>query len=156
MNRAKHVFVSYIAVPPEKVWDALVDAETTKHYWGHRNESDWKPGSPWQMRRLDETNTVNIEGKVIEASQPKRLVISWANPGESEIPGKASRVAFDLDPYIGGNTKFVVTHDDLEPGSSAERGVISGWPLILSSLKSFVETGKTLPLLTAKERAATS
>ena len=146
MNKARHVYVTYIAVQPEKVWDALIDGEMTKQYWGHRNASDWKAGSHWEHQRSDGSNTVDIAGTVIETSRPRRLVITWTSPKEAGNPEKLSRVTFDLEPHTGGNTKLTVTHDELESGSEMERGITRGWPIVLSNLKSFLESGKTMPL----------
>jgi uncharacterized protein YndB with AHSA1/START domain len=82
-------------------------------------------------------------GEVIEHAPPRRLVISWAWPREADDRAKRTRVAFDLE-RIDAMVKLTVTHDELEPGSDMERGITEGWPRVLSSLKSFLETGKAL------------
>lgn len=61
------------------------------------------------------------------------------------MPAKVSRVAFTIDDHKDGVTRLTVTHSDLEPGSQMERGITEGWPLVLSSLKSFLETGQAVP-----------
>ncbi len=146
MSKSKFVYVTYIAVAPEKVWNALIDEEATKKYWGRSNVSDWKPGSKWEHRSLEDSETANIVGKVIASAPPSRLVISWAFPSEIEKPNAISRVTFDIEPHEGGNTRLTVTHDDLEPGSDMERGITGGWPRVLSNLKTFLETGRVMPI----------
>jgi uncharacterized protein YndB with AHSA1/START domain len=146
MNKSRFVYVTYIAAAPEKVWHALLEGEATKQYWGHLNVSDWKVGSAWKHQRTDGTNKVDLVGKVLESSAPRRLVISWALPSEAENPEKVSRVTFDIESYKAKHAKLTVTHDELEPGSGMERDISGGWPLVLSNLKSFLETGKAMPL----------
>jgi uncharacterized protein YndB with AHSA1/START domain len=146
MNEARFVYATYIAASPEKVWNALVDGEMTRQYWGHFNVSDWKVGSTWKHQRSDGTNKIDLAGKVLESVPPRRLVITWAFPGEVEVPEKVSRVTFDIEPYKGEHVRLTLVHDELEPGSEMERGITSGWPLVLSNLKSFLETGEAMPL----------
>ncbi len=145
MNKAKFVYVTYIRSTPEKVWDALINPEVTRLYWERHNASDWNPGSAWEMRRFDAAKTVDIVGKVIENSPPKKLVISWASPQNLNEPNKISRVAFDIG-MSGEEVKLTVTHDELEPDSDMLRGISGGWPLVLSSLKSLLETGKAIEI----------
>lgn len=146
MNRAKFVYVIYIAARPQAVWNALIDGEATRRYWAHLNVSDWKVGSTWEHRRVDGTDQVDLVGTVLESVPPRRLVITWAFPGENADPEKRSRVAFDVELHAGENTRLTLTHDDLEAGSEMERGISSGWPLVLSNLKSLLEGDKTMPL----------
>ena len=138
--KTKFVYVTYIASTPEKVFQAITEPAVTRQYWGMENVSDWKPGSPW---RHTDGKTVRMVGEVIEHAPPRRLVISWAWPKEADDRAKRTRVAFDLE-RIDAMVKLTVTHDELEPGSDMERGITEGWPRVLSSLKSFLETGKAL------------
>jgi uncharacterized protein YndB with AHSA1/START domain len=140
MAKTKFVYVTYIASTPEKVFQAITEPAVTRQYWGMENVSDWKPGSPW---RHTDGKTVRMVGEVIEHAPPRRLVISWAWPREADDRAKRTRVAFDLE-RIDAMVKLTVTHDELEPGSDMERGITEGWPRVLSSLKSFLETGKAL------------
>jgi uncharacterized protein YndB with AHSA1/START domain len=140
MTKTKFVYVTYIASTPEKVFQAITEPAVTRQYWGMENVSDWKTGSPW--RHID-GKTVRMVGEVIEHAPPRRLVISWAWPQEASDRTKRTRVAFDLE-RIDAMVKLTVTHDELEPGSDMERGITEGWPRVLSSLKSFLETGKAL------------
>jgi uncharacterized protein YndB with AHSA1/START domain len=145
MDKPKFVYVSYIATTPEKLWSALVDGEVTQQYWGrHRNVSDWKAGSAWQHQDYDEAKTVDIVGKVVESVPPRRLVLTWAYPADAANPKKYSRVTFEIEP-LGDSVRLRVTHDELELGSEMERRIAVGWPVVLSSLKSLLETGRPLP-----------
>jgi uncharacterized protein YndB with AHSA1/START domain len=145
MTKASFVYVTYIRSTPRKVWDALTDSELTKQYWVHSNISDWAVGSPWQHKRVSD-GLVQIVGKVIETAPPKRLVVSWSEPADADKPGKVSRVEYDIEPYKDDSVKLTVSHTELEPGSGMERGISHGWPLVLSALKSFLETGKPISL----------
>lgn len=134
------VYVTYIASTPEKVFEAITRPDIARRYWGHENVSDWKPGSPWQHVRANEERTVELVGKVVEVSRPTRLVITWAAASKATDPASHSRVTFEIEEYEG-MVKLTVTHDELEAGSGMEKGISKGWPLVLSSLKSFLETG---------------
>lgn len=134
------VYVTYIRSTAEKVFEAIMRPEVARRWWGHENVSDWQPGSDWQHVRANEQRTVNILGKVVEASPPTRLVISWTSPSRADDPASYSRVSFDVVPY-DGMVKLTVTHDQLEAGSAMASGVQRGWPIVLSSLKSLLETG---------------
>jgi uncharacterized protein YndB with AHSA1/START domain len=143
MARATFVYVIYIATRPETVWKALLDGEFTRQYWGHENVSDWKPGSAWEHRRDDAARTVVMLGEVLESSPPRRLVMTWADPrhrGQRELH---SRVTFEIEP-VAEMVRLTVTHDELEPGSEMQRKISQGWPRVLSSLKSLLETGRPL------------
>jgi uncharacterized protein YndB with AHSA1/START domain len=144
MAKATYVYVIYIAARAEAVWRALLDGEFTRQYWGHENVSDWKPGSAWEHRRDDAERTVQLVGEVIEAQPPRRLVLTWAEPRDRERKSAHSRVTFELEP-IAEMVRLTVTHDELEAGSEMHRGISDGWPRVLSSLKSLLETGRALP-----------
>lgn len=143
MNKEKtsFVYVTYIRSTAEKVFEAIMKPEITRRYWGHENQSDWKTGSEWRHVRDNDEKKVNIVGKVIEVLPPKRLVISWANPAQAGDPGAYSRVTFDVENYEG-MVRLTVTHDELEAGSGMDKGIRQGWPVVLSSLKSLLETGE--------------
>jgi len=141
MTRTEFVYVTYIAATQQRIWDAIVRPEFTRQYWGHENLSDWKPGSRWEHRPA-EGGPAKLVGQVIESLPPRRLVITWADP--SDTGADPSRVTFELEP-IEDMVKLTVTHDRLVPGSDMQRGIENGWPRVLSSLKSFLETGKPLP-----------
>jgi uncharacterized protein YndB with AHSA1/START domain len=143
MGKSSFVYVIYIASTPEVVWKALLDGEFTRQYWGHDNVSDWKPGSSWEHRDAAGGN-IRLIGEVLESRPPHRLVITWVEPKDKANRDRHSRVAFDVEP-VGGMVRLTVTHDELEAGSKMDTSIRSGWPRVLSSLKSLLETGKPLP-----------
>ncbi|HEV7284140.1 MAG TPA: SRPBCC domain-containing protein, partial [Kaistia sp.] len=96
--------------------------------------------------------TVQLIGKVVEVTPPSRLVITWANASQTADPESHSRVTFDIAEY-DDMVRLTVTHDELEAGSGMEQGITKGWPLVLSSLKSYLETGRAIDVF-AKPKAA--
>jgi len=139
VNKPDLVYVTYIATTPEKLWQALTQGELTRQYWGGEQISDWKPGSRWEHRRNGAECKLAIVGEVIESVPPRRLVLSWADPQDRERQEGHSRVTFEVEP-VKGQLKLTVTHERLEP--EMLRNVRGGWPLVLSNLKSFLETGR--------------
>ena len=143
MGKSTFVYVIYIASQPQAVWNGLLDGQFTRQYWDHDNVSDWKAGSAWEHRRTDAARTVDILGEVIEAKAPHHLVISWAQPSDKARKDRYSRVTFDIEP-VADMVRLTVTHDELEAGSEMQRKITEGWPRVLSSLKSLLETGRPL------------
>ncbi len=127
------------------MFDAITKPDIARRYWGHENVSDWKPGSKWEHIRDNEERTVEIVGEVAEVSPPTRLVITWANASQASDPASYSRVTFEIEEYEN-MVRLTVTHDELEAGSGMAAGISKGWPLVLSSLKSFLETGSGIDL----------
>jgi uncharacterized protein YndB with AHSA1/START domain len=145
MSKPSFIYVTYIESTPEKVWQALTDPAFTRRYWvNHRNASDWQVGSSWRHEDFDDANLVDIAGHVVESAPPHRLVLTWSTPDDVDKPDKVSRVIFDIEPY-GHAVRLTVTHADLEPDSAMLSGISRGWPLVLSSLKTLLETGEPLP-----------
>ena len=140
------VYVTYIQSTREKVFEAITLPELARRYWGHENVSDCKVGSQWQHVRDNDEHTVELVGEVIETNPPSRLVITWANASRADNPDAYSRVTFDIEDY-NDMVKLTVSHDELEAGSSMFSGISKGWPAVLSSLKSFLETGKGLNII---------
>lgn len=142
-DKPTFVYVTYIRSTPEKVWDALTDAELTAAYWGHSNVSDWQRGSRWEHVRTDGSGIADVVGKVVESERPTRLVTTWAAPEDEEREDVHSRVTFDIRPHED-IVRLTVTHEDLrDEGEFAD--VSGGWPAVLSNLKSLLETGSPLP-----------
>jgi uncharacterized protein YndB with AHSA1/START domain len=140
-DKTSFVYVTYIRSTPQKVFDAITQPEIARRYWGHENVSDWQPGSDWQHVRANDQRTVELVGKVVEVSPPTRLVITWANASQAGEPSAYSRVSFDIVPYEA-MVRLTVTHDELEAGGGMAKGIQQGWPVVLSSLKSLLETGQ--------------
>ncbi|SNX56283.1 ArsR family transcriptional regulator [Streptomyces sp. TLI_55] len=142
-DKPTFVYVTYIRSTPEKVWDALTDADLTAAYWGHSNVSDWQQGSRWEHVRTDGSGIADVVGTVVESDRPRRLVTSWAAPEDEGQDDKYSRVTFDIQSH-GEIVRLTVIHEDL-PDEGALGDVSLGWPAVLSNLKSLLETGSPLP-----------
>ncbi|MBB5958694.1 uncharacterized protein YndB with AHSA1/START domain/DNA-binding transcriptional ArsR family regulator [Saccharothrix tamanrassetensis] len=140
--KPEFVYVTYIRSTPEKVWEALTDADLTAAYWGHHNVSDWQVGSPWVHRRADGSGIDDVVGEVLESDPPRRLVTTWREPEGGQA---TSTVTFLVQPY-GEIVRLTVTHENLV--DEAERAqAAAGWAAVLSNLKSLLETGQVLPSL---------
>jgi uncharacterized protein YndB with AHSA1/START domain/DNA-binding transcriptional ArsR family regulator len=140
-DRPTFVYVTYIAATPERVWEALTDAELTADYSGHRNESDWQPGSTWEHVRTDGSGIADVVGTVLEARAPERLVMTF--PGSDQQAGAPSRVTFTVERHQD-IVRLTVTHEDI-PTESDREAASAGWPAVLANLKSLLETGRVLP-----------
>ena len=139
MERPKLVYTTYIRSTPKETWEAIINPEFTRQYWaGMANVSDWKKGSKWE--HLNPEKEVWIAGEVVECSPPRRLVLTWADPDDIN---DRSRVTFEIE-AIEDQVCLTVTHDEFKDGSKMSENVSKGWPRVLSSLKSFLETGKGL------------
>lgn len=141
----KFVYVTYIRSTPEKIWQALTDPEFTKQIWVETwQECDWKVGSSWKLMIPD--GRVGDSGEVLEIEPNRRLVLSWRNEFILELRDEGySRMTWELEPMGEGDTvKLTLTHAMDKTGSKLIAGVSSGWPGILSSLKSLLETGTPL------------
>jgi uncharacterized protein YndB with AHSA1/START domain len=122
----------------------LINPDMTRDYWGrHRNTSDWRPGSRWQHEDYDDPAKVAVAGTVIESARPHRLVLRWARPENAGDPEKVSRVTFTVEAQFG-STRLTVIHSDLD--AEMLRAISAGWPAVLSSLKTMLETGESLPM----------
>ena len=142
-DKPTFVYVTYIESTPEKVWEALTDADLTAAYWGHRNVSDWRTGSRWEHVRVDGSGIADVAGTVVVSERPTRLVTTWAAPDQEDQQDRHSQVTFDIQPHAD-IVRLTVTHEDLN--DEAERSdVATGWPAVLSNLKSLLEAGSALP-----------
>jgi uncharacterized protein YndB with AHSA1/START domain len=136
------VFEIYIKTTPERLWEAITDPEMrSKYQFGSRLSSDWTPGSRFEMRSGDGTFALG-EGENLEVDPPRRLVQSmvalWSEDVKSE---GTSRVTWEIEP-VGDSCRLTVTHDQLREGANEE--LYGGWPMILSGLKTLLETGERL------------
>src|SRR5215470_7706433 len=140
----RFVYVTYIRTTPAKLWDALLKPEFTRAYWyGAWQDCDWKKGSSWKLMFPD--GRVADSGEVVEIEKPKRLVLKWRNEWRPELRAEGhSRCVIELEPADEA-VKLTITHEIDRSGSKLIEAVSGGWPKILSSLKSLLETGKPLP-----------
>ena len=141
MTNPEFIYTIYIRTTPEKLWTAITKPEFTRQFWGgYENVSDWQKGSKWQHLADDEERTVMLVGEVVESIPPKRLVLTWTNPADIT---DSSCVTFEIEP-IEDMVRLNVIHGDFKAGSIMAGKVSQGWPRVLSSMKSFLETGKAL------------
>jgi uncharacterized protein YndB with AHSA1/START domain len=136
------VFEIYIKTTPERLWAAITDpVQRSKYNFGASVKSDWKPGSRYEMSARDGTFALG-EGENLEVDPPRRLVQSmlalWGDDVKSE---GTSRVTWEIEP-VGDSCRLTVTHDQLREDANNE--LYGGWPMILSGLKTWLETGKLL------------
>jgi uncharacterized protein YndB with AHSA1/START domain len=126
------------------VWDALTNSEFSKRYWfGTEVRSDWKVGSPFALVTDGKTTDT---GTILEADRPRRLSYTFKHElHEIMREEPATKVAFTIEPY-GNLVKLTVTHEGFVEGSKLVGAISTGWPAILSGLKSMLETGKPLAI----------
>jgi uncharacterized protein YndB with AHSA1/START domain len=139
----KFLYVTYIRTTPEKLWDALTKPEFMRAYWfGVSADCSWEAGSSWRLIFPD--GRVADTGEVVEIDRPRRLVLKWRNEFKPELKAEGySRATFELEPS-GDTVKLTVSHEMERKGSKFIEAVSTGWPSVLSSLKSLLETGKAL------------
>jgi uncharacterized protein YndB with AHSA1/START domain len=144
MPKPEFTYVSYIETTPEKLWEALTSSEFTKRYWWDTSVvSDWKVGSSFALVLNGRTTDV---GEVIEFDRPRRLCYTFHHIlNEAAKKERPSRVTFVLEP-AGKLVKLTLTHEDFAEDSVVLSGISSGWPAILSSLKSLLESGTALEI----------
>lgn len=140
----RFIYVTYIRTTPEKLFEALTKPEFTRQYWfGITAESDWHVGAEWKLRFAD--GRIADTGEVLEYDPPRRLVLKWRNEFMPELKAEGySRCVMELEPS-GDMVKLTITHAIDRENSEFIQKVSGGWPKILSSLKSLLETGKPLP-----------
>ncbi|MCX4587216.1 metalloregulator ArsR/SmtB family transcription factor [Streptomyces sp. NBC_01481] len=136
------VFEIYIRTTPERLWEAITDPEIrSKYNFGMRVTSDWQPGGRIEMSSPKADGLLG-EGEILEIDPPRKLVQSmvalWSDEAKAE---GTSRVTWDIEP-VGDSCRLTVTHDQLREGANEE--LYGGWPMILSGLKTWLETGELL------------
>ena len=136
------VFEIYIRTTPERLWQAITDPDVrTRYQFGARVESDWTSGSSYVVAH-DKASRPLIEGENLEVDRPHRLVQSFRAVWDDDIAAEGtSRVTWQIDP-VGDSCRLTVTHDQLR--DDADPHLYGGWPMILSGLKTWLETGQEL------------
>lgn len=161
MQRPEFVYTTYIKTTPERLWQALTDPAFTSRYWGATFKTDWKQGAPmtWEYKGV---SVADPEQVVLESDPYRRLAYTWqtVTPEFARVVGfsdeyfarvageRRSKVSFDIEPH-GEVVRLTVIHDDFDPDSATLESVSSGWPMILASLKTLLETGEALSETTA-------
>jgi uncharacterized protein YndB with AHSA1/START domain len=143
MAKSEFVYVTYIRTTPEKLWQALTEPEFTRKFWVETvQECEWKPGASWKLMTPD--GRVADSGEVIEIDPPRRLVLTWLNHLFPEVTEEGfSRMTYELE-QKGENVKLTLTHTIDKSESELIKKVSNGWPQILASVKSLLETGEPL------------
>jgi uncharacterized protein YndB with AHSA1/START domain len=155
MSKPVFVYVSYIASTPDKVFKALTDTEATGKFWfGNAARSEWKVGSPVTFHR---EGKLILKGEVLEYDPPRRLSYTFKPMHDELYSGEQpSHVVFELEKQKD-QVKLTVTHDDFAEDSKVFGSISNGWPLVLSSLKSYLEANRVLHApWYEKEKAAAS
>ncbi|MDG3004609.1 SRPBCC family protein [Paludisphaera mucosa] len=145
MAESRFVYVTYIRTTPEKLWQALREPEFTRKYWAETwQESEWKPDASWRIMLPD--GRVADSGEVVAIEPGRRLVLTWRNEFKPELHEEGySRLTYELE-QVGDAVKLTLIHE-IDRDDSKLIGVTStGWPAILASLKSLLETGEPLEM----------
>jgi uncharacterized protein YndB with AHSA1/START domain len=141
-ERMEKVFEIYIKTTPERLWEAITDPEMrSKYSFGVRVNSDWKPGSRYESSHPAGADIA--EGENLEVDPPRRLVQSFRALWSEDVKREGtSRVTWEIEPIGDDSCRLTVTHDELREGANNE--LYGGWPMILSGLKTLLETGELL------------
>jgi uncharacterized protein YndB with AHSA1/START domain len=136
------VFEIYIKTTPERLWEAITDPEMrSKYSFGMRVRSGWTPGSRYEASHPKAPGLL-AEGENLEVNPPRRLVQSFRALWSEDVKREGtSRVTWEIEP-VGDSCRLTVTHDELREDANAE--LYGGWPMILSGLKTLLETGERL------------
>jgi uncharacterized protein YndB with AHSA1/START domain len=147
MTAERFVYSIYIRTTPEKLWEALTQPEFTRRYWCETwQESTWQKGSPWKL--MIPGDRVGDSGIIVEIDPPRRLVVTWQNQFIPEMKAEGdSQCTFELEQQ-GDMVKLTIVHAIDVPGSKLIESVSRGWPSLMSSLKSLLETGEPLAATT--------
>jgi uncharacterized protein YndB with AHSA1/START domain len=136
------VFEIYIKTTPERLWEAITDSEMRRKYnFGVGVESDWTPGSSYKGVHPAVPDGI-LKGENLEVDPPRRLVQTFTALWSDEVQSEgASRVTWEIE-QVADSCRLSVTHDQLREGANDE--LFGGWPMILSGLKTLLETGELL------------
>jgi uncharacterized protein YndB with AHSA1/START domain/DNA-binding transcriptional ArsR family regulator len=142
-NPMEKVFEIFIKTTPERLWEAITDPDIrSKYNFGARVTSDWTPGSRYEMSAGDGAFVLG-EGENVEVDPPRRLVQNatflWSDDVKAE---GTSRVTWEIESIGDDSCRLTVTHDQMRDGANDE--IYGGWPMILSGLKTWLETGELL------------
>ena len=144
MPKPDFVYVTYIKTTPDKLWEALTSSEFSRRYWfGTELRSDFKIGSPFALVM---GGKVTDSGEILEADRPRRLSYTFKHEIDDEMRKEsATKVVFTLEPH-GELVKLTLIHEGFAQESKLLDGISKGWPAILASLKSLLESGDALAI----------
>jgi len=148
MSGSKFLYVTFIRATADRVWDALTQPEFTRAYWvGTTQKSDWTAGSSWGLYTPD--GRLFDTGEILEADRPRKLVLTWRNEHFPEMKAEGfTRLTYEIEPFGDDAIKLTLTHEiDLDHSETIAK-LASGWPAVLASLKSLLETGAPLAATT--------
>lgn len=147
MADSTFVYVTYIRTTLDKLWAALTEPELTRQYWfATVQDSAWRPGASWEMKFAD--GRVADQGEILDIDPPHKLVLSWQHQLDPAMKAEGfSRMSYQLE-QVEETVKLTLTHTMPVPGSLLIDAVSRGWPAILSSLKSLLETGQPIRVTT--------
>jgi uncharacterized protein YndB with AHSA1/START domain len=143
MAESQFVYVTYIRTTAEKLWRTLTEPEFTRRFWHDTiQECEWKPGATWRIVTPD--GRTADSGEVVEIEPYRRLVLTWLHHLHPEAKAEGySRLTYTLEEK-GDVVKLTVLHEMNKSGSILIKAISGGWPMILASLKSLLETGEPL------------
>ncbi len=141
-NPMEKIYEIYIRTTPDRLWEAITDGDIRSRYqFGARIDSDWVAGTHYEMRHPGNPDAL-ADGVVLEADPPRRLVHTMVALWSDEVRSEgSSRVTWEIEP-VGDSCRLIVTHDELR--DDANQQIYGGWPMILSGLKTWLETGELL------------
>jgi uncharacterized protein YndB with AHSA1/START domain len=144
-EQTSQVYSVFVRTTPEQLWDAITKPEfTSKYFYGSVIESTYEPGAPYVGWSGDRSQQY-VEGEVIEANAPHKLVTTWRALYDPETAAEPfSRVTWEIEPAGDGVTKLTVVHDELDASPKTAENVAGGWSYVLSGLKTLLETGEPL------------
>jgi uncharacterized protein YndB with AHSA1/START domain len=137
------VFEIYIRTTPERLWEAITDSETRgKFQFGNTVTSDWTPGSRFEMGNPKAPGLLGV-GENLEVDPPRRLVQTMVALWGDDVKAEGTtRITWDIEPVGPDSCRLLVIHDQMRDGANEQ--IYGGWPMILSGLKTWIETGEVL------------
>ena len=153
MSTPKQVYEIFIRTTPERLWQALTDgALSRQYYFNTQVRSDLETGKPFQY--FGDDGTMHLDGEILEIDPPRRLVTTFSALWSPEMAADPpSRITYEIEP-MGATCKLTMIHDGFESETATYREVAGGWSLILSGLKTLLETGEPLKIREPAEATA--
>ena len=141
-HRMEKVYEIYIRTTPERLWEAITTSDIrAKYQFGNWVRSEWTPGSRFEMGHEGFPGLLG-EGENLEVDPPRRLVQTFVALWSDEVKSEGtSRVTWEIEP-VGDSCRLTLVHDEMRDGAHPE--IYGGWPMILSGLKTWLETGEVL------------